>query len=84
MNMDSSVEIELKTLQGCSVPVPTSAAEERAAKPGVNYRKRIDTAVLCIVLVVLWGLLSLPAVFSIVDLSEVRVHTVSEQNLTSV
>ncbi len=71
--MDSSVEIGLKTLQSYNVFVPTSAAEERAAKPRVNYRKRIDIAVLCIVLVVLWGLLSLPAVFSIIGLSEVKV-----------
>ncbi len=74
--MDSSVEIELKTLTSYNASVPTSAAEERAAKPGVNYRKRIDIAVLCVVLVVLWGLLSLPAVFRIVDLTEVYVSLV--------
>ncbi len=77
--MDTSVEIGLKTLQSYKVSLTTSSAEERAAKPGANYRKRIDIAVLCVVLVVLWGLLSLPAVFRIVDLTEVRVHTVSDQ-----
>ncbi len=77
------MEIELKTLTSNNASVPTSAAEERAAKPGVNYRKRIDIAVLCIVLVVLWGLLSLPAVFSIIGLSEVRVQNYVKINLIS-
>ncbi len=76
--MDTSVEIGLTNVESYKVSLTTSATEERAEKPGANYRKRIDIAVLCVVLVVLWGLLSLPAVFRIVDLTEVRVHTFSD------
>ena len=70
--MDRPVRIEVKPIQNGISSLSISAAEERAAESRAKCRRRIDIAVLCIVLVILWGLLSLPAVFNIIDLSEVR------------
>ena len=52
----------------------STAGTEREENVESRARKRIDIAVLCIVIVMIWGVLSLPGVFSFVDLSEVRIY----------
>ena len=77
-NMEGQVEIDLKPLQDKKVNANEFAntvgkLEERHTE--CTARKPIEVAVLCIVIILLWGLLSLPGVFSNVDLSKVRANT---------
>ena len=63
-----SLDIDMKPT------LSSTAGTEREERVESRVRKRIDIAVLCIVIVIVWGLLSLPAVFSFVDLSEVPIN----------